>query len=101
MKGYFARKPERIENLKRAQGWGEPQPIKVIAEVTLPNTEYNRFKNNLQESYDFIRQHTKDTGVMDGFFRSILVRKEGTKHTGIAVQSDGYDYARYAALLRF
>ena len=60
MKGYFARKPETMEDLERARGWG----------------------------------------VKDGQFLCILVRKVGTKHTAIAVESDGYDYARYAALVR-
>ena len=30
----------------------------------------------------------------------IFCKKAGTKHTAIAVQSDGYDYARYAARVR-
>ena len=52
------------------------------------------------EYYGFISQHTQKTGVKDGQFLCILVRKVGTKHTAIAVESDGYDYARYAALVR-
>ena len=51
------------------------------------------------EDYGFISQHTQKTGVKDGQFLCILVRKAGTKHTAIAVESDGYDYARYAALV--
>ena len=35
MRGYFARKPETMEDLERARGWGEAQEIRVVAEVTL------------------------------------------------------------------
>ena len=62
--------------------------------------EYDKFRENLMEDYEFISQHTRKTGVKDGQFSCILVRKAGTKHTAIAVQSDGYDYARYAARVR-
>lgn len=100
MKGYFARKPETMEDLERAKGWGEAQEIRVVAEVTLAKKEYDRFREDLMEDHGFISQHTQKTGVKDGQFLCILVRKAGTKHTAIAVESDGYDYARYAALVR-
>ncbi len=100
MKGYFARKPETMEDLERARGWGDAQEIQVVAEVTLSKKEYDKFQENLMEDYEFISQHTRKTGVKDGQFLCILIRKAGTKHTAIAVQSDGYDYARYAARVR-
>lgn len=100
MKGYFARKPVNTEDLERAKGWGQAQEIQVVAEVTLSKNEYNLFRENLMDEYDFISQHTEKTGVRDGRFCCILIRKAGTKHTAIAVQSDGYDYARYAALVK-
>ena len=100
MKGYFARKPITIEDLKSAKRHGEEAEIQVIAEVTLTKNEFDTFAENLYEDYDFIAKHTQDTGVVNGTFRCILVRKAGTKHTAIAVESDGYDFARYAALVR-
>ena len=100
MKGYFARKPITLEDLKNAKRHGEEAEIQVIAEVTLTKAEFENFAENLYEDYDFIAQHTQDTGVVNGTFRCILVRKAGTKHTAIAVESDGYDFARYAALVR-
>ena len=99
MKGYFARKPITLEDLKNAKRHGEEAEIQVIAEVTLTKAEFENFAGNLYEDYDFIAKHTQDTGVVDGTFRCILVRKAGTKHTAIAVESDGYDFARYAALV--
>ena len=100
MRGYFARKPMNTEDLEQAKNRNEAQETQVIAEVILSKKDYDSFKENLAEDYDFISQHTQKTGVMDGRFRCILVRKAGTKHAAIAVQSDGYDFARYAALVR-
>ena len=100
MKCYFARKPITLEDLKNAKRHGEEAEIQVIAEVTLTKAEFENFAENLYEDYDFIAKHTQDTGVVNGTFRCILVRKAGTKHTAIAVESDGYDFARYAALVR-
>ena len=100
MRGYFARKPMNTEDLEQAKKRSEAQEIQMVAEVILSKKDYDSFKENLAEDYDFISQHTQETGVMDGRFRCILVRKAGTKHTAIAVQSDGYDFARYAALVR-
>ena len=100
MRGYFARKPMNTEDLEQAKKRNEAQEIQVIAEVILSKKDYDSFKENLAEDYDFISQHTQETGVIDGCFRCILVRKAGTKHVAIAVQSDGYDFARYAALVR-
>lgn len=100
MKGYFARKPINMEDLEKAKEWGSAVPIRVVAEVTLGKAEYSHFKENLFEDYSFIKEHTEKTGVENGEFRSILIRKAGVKHTAIAVQSDGYDFARYAALVK-
>ena len=77
MKGYFARKPITLEDLKNAKRHGDEAEIQVIAEVTLTKAEFENFAENLYEDYDFI-----------------------AKHTAIAVESDGYDFARYAALVR-
>ena len=100
MKGYFARKPITLDDLKTAKKHGDEAEIQVVAEVTLPKAAFETFAENLYEDYDFIAKHTQNTGVVDGTFRCILVRKAGTKRTAIAVESDGYDYARYAALVR-
>jgi len=100
MRGHFARKPINLDSLKSAQKHGDEAEIQVIAEVTLPKANFDSFAENLYDDYDFIAKHTQNTGVVNGTFRCILVRKAGTKRTAIAVQSDGYDYPRYAALVR-
>lgn len=99
MTGYFARKPNTIEDVKAVIGYGKPQPIKVVADVELSKEQYKAFTENMSAEYDFISAHTNNTGVADGFMRCILVRKAGTKRKAIAVESDGYNYARYAALV--
>lgn len=67
--------------------------------VELPESEYRKFKNNLFEDYDFIRE-SADSMIMDrnGLNHCILTLGEGCSD-GVLVVAEGYSYARYASLV--
>ena len=99
MKGNFVRKPDGIGDLIKARGTWTPEPIVVIARVDLEPADFEHFANNLLEDYNFIAEHTRNSGVdKEGNVHCILV---GTKDRPekIAVDPEGYNYARYAALI--
>lgn len=67
--------------------------------VELPATEYARFRSNLIRDADFIAEN-KNRMYQDGngIQHCLLVLGENSTE-GVLVQSEGYDYARYASLL--
>jgi len=67
--------------------------------VELPATEYARFCSNLIRDADFIAEN-KNMMYQDenGIQHCLLVLGENSTE-GVLVQSEGYDYARYASLL--
>ncbi len=67
--------------------------------VELPSTEYTRFRSNLIRDADFIAEN-KNRMYQDGngIQHCLLVLGENSTE-GVLVQSEGYDYARYASLL--
>ena len=83
----------RIEFLKK---YGKK--VRIEKEITLSETEYETFINNLNDDYAFI---AKNKELMytdkDGVWHCILVRSKENPHM-ILVQSEGYDYARYTAI---
>lgn len=97
MKASFFRKPVSIRNLRSE--YGTERSYKIIAEVVLPEIEFKNFSNNLLADYGFINEHTDSTGMTaQGELLCILVKNENNT-CAIAVDSEGYDYARYAALV--
>jgi len=76
------------------------QRVCVVEKVIpLSGPEYDAFSRNLLRDHAFIRDHAdlmyRDP---DGTMHCLLVTGEN-RQDGILVQSSGYDYARYAALL--
>lgn len=99
MTGYFVRKPNTLSELQNLSGYEDFGKIKKVAQVTLDDKRFDFFCRHLDRDYDFIKKSTDKTGVDNGVFKCILVFKKGTKNTAIAVQSDGSNYARYAAFV--
>ncbi len=73
----------------------------VIVEkvITLEISEFKRFENRLLDNYKFISEN-KDLMYIDdeGSWHALLVTAKEVDY-GILVQSEGYDYARYAAFI--
>jgi len=67
--------------------------------VELPEEEYRQFKNNLLRDTGFIAE-SADFMLMDGNgLNHCLLVLEKNNSEGVLIQSEGYDYARYASLL--
>lgn len=70
----------------------------VSAVVELPKAEFLHFQQNLLQDYPFIKEHVDDMFVDGDVSHCLLVMGEGCED-GVLVRSEGYDYARYSALL--
>ena len=67
--------------------------------IRLSGAEFDRFSRNLLLNWDFIRDNQFDaTRDEEGCTVCLLVVGEG-RRDGILVDSQGYDYARYTALM--
>jgi len=97
MKAHFFRKACTIEELKDIIGRDKGSEYTIEETVELEQAEYERFTKNLLDDFDFIAQR-KDKMWMDGnkVWHCLLVKAKGAEE-GILVESEGYDYARYAA----
>ena len=99
MTGYFVRKPNTLSELQNLSGYEDFGKIKKVAQVTLDEKHFDFFCRHLDRDYDFIKKSTDKTGIVNGVYKCILVFKRGVRDTAIAVQSDGFGYARYAAFI--
>lgn len=77
----------------------EPKNCVIEKVVALTSQEYNKFSHNMLADHDFIKDD-KDLQYCDaeGTYHCILVVGEDG-NDGILVESEGTDYARYAAFL--
>lgn len=77
----------------------KPQDCSIEKVVHLESDEYDRFRNNMLDEYDFIRENS---GLMrcdgNGIFHCLLVVGEN-RRDGILLESEGYNYGRYSAFL--
>lgn len=67
--------------------------------IHLGSEEYDRFRGNILDDYDFIKENT---GLMrcdeNGVFHCLLVVGEN-RNDGILLESEGYSYGRYSEFL--
>lgn len=77
-----------------------PKDTVVIERVvTLEISEFRKFEDRLLDNYEFISVNKELMYVdEDGVWHAILVTAKEVDY-GIVVQSEGYDYARYAAFI--
>ena len=98
MTGSFARKPESIADLELAKRTTRPERIRAVAEVSLTAQEWNALLNNMYVNRAYIAEHTEKTGCEDGIMLCIIVSTPDDERK-IAIEAEGYDYPRYAALV--
>lgn len=93
----MVRKPSTIEDLKRTVARGFSAPTTVVVEETIPLSfdEYNTFVNNFSNSFKWLegKGGTSEDGVMS------VVKVTAGDSLGVYVNPEGYDYARYVALV--
>lgn len=73
--------------------------VKIEKVVTLQINEFRKFEDKLLDNYDFIAEN-KELMYIDenDVWHAILITAKEVDY-GILVESEGYDYARYAAYI--
>lgn len=95
----FVRKAFHIGDLKDAAKKPGISQYTIEATIELSGEEYNYFTDNLLEDFDFISKHKEKMYTdINHVWHCILVKVIGANE-GILVESEGYDYARYAAYI--
>ena len=74
----------------------EPSECEIEKVIYLSDSEFARFQQTLLDNYDFLRENADLMRVEDGVTHCLLVVGESFED-GILVNSEGSDYARYAA----
>ena len=103
MVGFFSRKATNITELleNETRKFGAERSFKVIGEKVLSHEEYEHLIQNLLEDSDLIKEITNECGTEeDGTARCFLFKDETRNDEALAVNSEGYNYARYTALIR-
>ena len=104
MKGFFSRKAtnkaELLENETRK--FGAERSFKVVGEKVLSHEAYEHLIQNLLEDNELIKEITNECGTEeDGTTRCFLFKDETRNDEALAVAPEGYNYAKYTALVRF
>lgn len=96
--GNFLRKAETRRELAAAMRRRHRHTIKVVAIEIVSAEQFNRLMKAPLDDYDFIARHADDCIERNGVWESLLVMTEDGAFA-LAVETEGYDYARYAALV--
>ena len=73
--------------------------VKIEKVVTLQINEFRKFEDRLLDNYDFIAENKELMYIdEDDVWHAILITAKEVDY-GILVESEGYDYARYAAYI--
>lgn len=101
MNAAFMRKPGRLEDLITWDKVAKQRSRFAIEKtIELEKEEFERFANDLFTDQDFIKDNAQLMYTdKNGVKHCILVKARG-ETDGILVESEGYEYARYAAYLK-
>jgi len=73
--------------------------VKIEKVVTLQINEFRKFEDRLLDNYDFITENKELMYIdEDDVWHAILITAKEVDY-GILVESEGYNYARYAAYI--
>ena len=81
---------------QRKEACFEPSECEIEKVIHLSDSDFARFQQTLLDNYDFLRDNADLMRVENGITHCLLVVGE-TFEDGILVNSEGSDYARYAA----
>jgi len=71
---------------------------RVTKVITLPLDAYTNFTKNLIDDYDFITKNQDYMGFRDNCYHCLMITANEAS-TAVLAESEGYDYARYSALV--
>ena len=97
----FSTKPPTVRTLRKDEGKGDPVPFRVVKVIQLTMREFERFMFHLLDDAPYIAANSALTGKDPdtGEIRCLLVISRAG-YNGILVNSEGHDYAKYAAYVR-
>lgn len=81
---------------RRKESCFEPSECEIEKVIHLSDCDFTRFQQTLLDNYDFLHENAELMRVENGVTHCLLVVGE-TFEEGILVNSEGSDYARYAA----
>lgn len=81
---------------RRKEACFEPSECEIEKVIHLSDSDFARFQQMLLDNYDFLHENAELMRVENGVTHCLLVVGE-TLEDGILVNSEGSDYARYAA----
>lgn len=81
---------------RRKEACFEPSECEIEKVIHLSDSDFARFQQTLLDNYDFLHENADLMRVENGVTHCLLVVGE-TLEDGILVNSEGSDYARYAA----
>lgn len=103
MKAIFVRKAGDIEQVKQdtetIRSWGKDGcEYSIMKTIVMTAKEFTAFTDNLLVDQDFIKQNNGLMRVQEGVYYVLEVT---TPNIGISIliDSEGYDYARYTAII--
>ena len=91
----FRRKPIHVQNLQCPANT-KPFRIQVAKIIELTQEQYQHFSTNMLQDMPFIAANRGLMREADGVYHCLLVCTRNSR-SGILVESEGFDYARYAA----
>ena len=94
----FIRKARNADELINGTPAGNQYAIKVVCLVELSEANYITFGKDLLADYAFIANYTREMYLGSDTAHAMLVTSPDS-NAGILVCSEGYNYARYAAVV--
>ena len=99
-KAIFARKPVDLEEVRRAHTQA-PESFRIQDSITLPEDEWRDFTHHLLKDRAWIRAYNQLANQQGwhgtGTVRDCLLVQNPAGDECLAIDPQGYDYARYVA----
>lgn len=95
----FVRKASDVEDLFEAVDRGAKEPFVVDEKVVLSESEFDSFCEDLLATRSFLAGKGGDVKIDGRFARKCVLVECSATGRKLAVDPQGYDYARYAALV--
>ena len=101
---YFIRKAINLEELKTNTKWAienkaQKETYSIRKTIFLDAGEFMTFTRNLTDDFDFLKENTTLCGPgIDEYINCLAIKNNDTDEM-ILVNTEGYSYARFTALL--
>lgn len=95
----FVRKPSNLKDLIYAADRGAPSPYVIDERLVMNEDAFNDFSKNLINDHYFLAGKGGDVKVDGRFARKCISIECNSTGRQLVVDPQGYDYARYAAVV--